>query len=125
MWVPDPRLGSHPTAGVVVGGPVYRHCRPCSIAPTRPYFDQAVKRPERIFLTGSTWLTFESGLPGREVCANSMLEPAIGISGDLALRTFANAEWQNWISSQERKCYVRDPVTKRLFETLEPRHLAS
>ena len=30
---------------------------------------------------------------------DSIVDPAVGIAGDLALRDFANAEWQNWTSS--------------------------
>ena len=71
------------------------------VRPDATYLDEATKQAARIFPIGSTWLNFESRLPGKEVFAGAVMEPALGIVGDLALRTFANAEWQNWASSTQ------------------------
>jgi len=71
------------------------------VRPDATYLDEATKQAARVFPTGATWLNFESRLPGKEVFADAVMEPGIGIGGDLALRTFASAEWQNWISSTQ------------------------
>jgi hypothetical protein len=84
-------------AVVSVGGA--RHRGRMLVRADATYLDDATKQVARVFPTGSTWLHFDRRMPGAEVFANSVLEPAIGLGGDLALRTFANADWQNWTSS--------------------------
>ena len=69
------------------------------VRPDATYLDEATKQAARIFPAGSTWLNFQSRMPATEVFMDSIVDPAVGIAGDLALRTFANAEWQNWTSS--------------------------
>ncbi len=63
------------------------------------FIDRATNRSERVFPRGTDWLTFRSQLPGRDVFANSVLDPAIGIGGELGLRAFATADWRNWTSA--------------------------
>jgi hypothetical protein len=69
------------------------------LRPDSTYISPVLKRAELVFPQGTDWLRFESALPGKEVFANSVLDPAIGLAGDLALQTFAAADWQNWIST--------------------------
>ena len=69
------------------------------VRPDATYLDEATKQAARIFPAGSTWLNFQSRMPATEVFMDSIVDPAVGIAGDLALRAFANAEWQNWTSS--------------------------
>ncbi len=69
------------------------------VRPDATYLDDATKQMARVFPTGSAWLTFESRLPATEVFRDAVMDPAIGIDGPLALRTFATCEWQNWTSS--------------------------
>ena len=69
------------------------------LRPDAQFLDTAVNRYERIFPRGTDWLTFRSQLPAQEVFANSVLDPAIGIAGDLGLRAFATADWRNWTSA--------------------------
>lgn len=69
------------------------------LRPDATFLDPVVKRNERIFPQGTDWLRFESALPEKEVFANSVLDPAIGIGGALGLQTFAAADWQNWTST--------------------------
>ena len=38
----------------------------------------------------------ETGNPAPEVFANSVLDPAIGIGGELGMAAFATADWRNW-----------------------------
>ncbi len=71
------------------------------VRPDATFLDDATKQVARVFPTGSAWLTFESRLPGKEIWENSNKDPAIGLGGELALSTFANAEWQNWVSSTQ------------------------
>ncbi len=71
------------------------------VRPDATFIDQATKRAERVFPRGMEWRTFESKLPGKDVFANSVLDPAIGIGGALAVQTFATADWRNWISSMQ------------------------
>jgi hypothetical protein len=71
------------------------------LRPEATFIDQATKRAERVFPRGMEWRTFTSKLPGKEVFANSVLDPAIGIGGELAIQTFATADWRNWISSMQ------------------------
>lgn len=71
------------------------------LRPDATFVDYATNRAERIFPQGSHWLHFESKLPGREVFANSVLDPAIGLSGDLGIKSFASADWGNFISSTQ------------------------
>ncbi len=69
------------------------------VRPDATYLDDATKQLTRVFPQGTEWLRFDSVFPESEVFANSVLEPAVGIGGDLALRAFANADWQNWASA--------------------------
>ena len=69
------------------------------LRPDTTYIDQVTKRTERVFPLGSEWKRFRSQFPEKDVFANSVLDPAIGIAGDLAIKTFAAADWQNWISA--------------------------
>ena len=69
------------------------------LRPDATFIDEATNRAERIFPTGSGWKFFESRFPEADVFANSVLDPAIGIGGELGLRAFASADWQNWIST--------------------------
>ena len=69
------------------------------LRPDAQFLDKAVNRYERVFPRGIEWLTFRSQLPGQEVFANSVLDPAIGIAGELGLRAFASADWRNWTSA--------------------------
>src|SRR5690606_38421186 len=69
------------------------------LRPDATFISPVLKRAELVFPQGTNWLRFESALPGKDVFANSVLDPAIGIAGDLALQTFAAADWQNWIST--------------------------
>ncbi|PRP98529.1 hypothetical protein [Enhygromyxa salina] len=71
------------------------------LRPDETFIDKATKRAERVFPRGIDWQTFSSQLPGKEVFANSVLDPAIGIGGDLAMKTFAAADWQNWVSTTQ------------------------
>ncbi|PRQ02042.1 hypothetical protein [Enhygromyxa salina] len=71
------------------------------LRPDETFIDNATKRAERVFPRGIDWKTFSSQLPGKEVFANSVLDPAIGIGGDLAMKTFAAADWQNWVSTTQ------------------------
>ncbi|MFV8755751.1 hypothetical protein ACNOYE_34805 [Nannocystaceae bacterium ST9] len=63
------------------------------VRPDATFLDTATKQAARVFPTGSAWLNFESRLPGKEIWENSNKDPA--------LSTFANAEWQNWVSSTQ------------------------
>jgi hypothetical protein len=63
------------------------------------FLDKVTNRYERVFSTGTDWLTFGSQLPAAEVFANSVLDPAIGIGGELGVAAFATADWRNWTSS--------------------------
>src|SRR5690606_41377354 len=56
-------------------------------------------RTQQVVPHGAVWLRFASRMPGRDVVANSVLDPAIGLTGDLAQVAFAAAEWENWIAS--------------------------
>ena len=69
------------------------------LRPEATFIDEATNRAERIFPRGTQWLSFESMLPGETVFENSVLEPAVGVTGELALKTFATADWQNWLST--------------------------
>ncbi len=71
------------------------------VRPDATYLDEVTKQTARVFPTGSTWLTFESRLPAKEVFVDSITEPALGAAGELALATFASAEWHNWASSMQ------------------------
>lgn len=71
------------------------------LRPEATFIDQATKRAERVFPRGMEWRTFTSKLTGKEVFPNSVLDPAIGIGGKLAMQTFATADWRNWISSMQ------------------------
>lgn len=71
------------------------------VRPEATFIDQATQRAERVFPRGVEWRTFESKLPGKDVFANSVLDPAIGVGGELAMKTFATADWRNWISSMQ------------------------
>lgn len=63
------------------------------------FLDTVTNRYERVFPAGTDWMTFRSQLPAPEVFANSVLDPAIGIGGELGLAAFATADWRNWTSS--------------------------
>jgi hypothetical protein len=63
------------------------------------FLDKVTNRYERVFPPGTDWMTFRSQLPASEVFANSVLDPAIGIAGDLGVAAFATADWRNWTSS--------------------------
>ena len=63
------------------------------------YIDEATKHAARIFPTGNAWLNFQSRLPAPEVFRDTVLDDAVGMAGELALSTFANAEWSNWTST--------------------------
>jgi hypothetical protein len=63
------------------------------------FLDKVTYRSERVFPPGTDWMTFRSQLPAAEVFANSVLDPAIGIGGELGLAAFATADWRNWTSS--------------------------
>ena len=63
----------------------FPHRRSVLLRPDAQFLDTAVNRYERIFPRGTEWLTFRSQLPGQEVFANSVLDPAIGIAGDLGM----------------------------------------
>ncbi|EDM74158.1 hypothetical protein PPSIR1_39145 [Plesiocystis pacifica SIR-1] len=67
--------------------------------------DPATKQLARVFPESTGWLQFKSHLPGKEVFANSVLDPSIGIDGELALETFAKADWMNWISTTQISLY--------------------
>ena len=69
------------------------------VRPDATFIDDITNRAERIFPTGTGWLNFQSRLPPMEVFKDTVLDDAIGASGELALATFANAEWQNWTST--------------------------
>ena len=69
------------------------------LRPDTTYIDQVTKRAERIFPLGTEWKHFKSHFPEDDVFTNSVLDPAIGIAGELAAKTFASADWQNWISA--------------------------
>src|SRR5262245_31789258 len=69
------------------------------LRPDATFTDRATDRAERVFPRGTDWLTFRSQLPGQEVFANSVLDPAIGIAGELGVRAFATADWRNWTSA--------------------------
>jgi hypothetical protein len=71
------------------------------VRPDATFIDQATKRAERVFPLGVEWRTFSSKLPGKEVFANSVLDSAIGVGGELSVKTFATADWRNWISSMQ------------------------
>ena len=71
------------------------------LRPDATFTDRATNRAERVFPRGVEWRTFTSKLPGKEVFANSVLDPAIGIGGALGIKTFATADWRNWISSMQ------------------------
>ncbi|EDM79558.1 hypothetical protein PPSIR1_21059 [Plesiocystis pacifica SIR-1] len=70
------------------------------LRPDATYLNHA-NRHLPIFPPGTDWLHFESKLPGKEVFADSILDPAVGLSGELGLRTFASADWKNWISTSQ------------------------
>jgi hypothetical protein len=63
------------------------------------FLDKVTNRQERVFPPGTDWMTFRSQFPAAEVFANSVLDPAIGIGGELGLAAFATADWRNWTSS--------------------------
>ncbi|EDM77439.1 hypothetical protein PPSIR1_38029 [Plesiocystis pacifica SIR-1] len=69
------------------------------LRPDATFLDPVTDRAERIFPRGEDWLHFESKLPGESVFANAVLEPAVGITDELAIETFAKADWSNWISA--------------------------
>lgn len=69
------------------------------LRPDATFIHPTLNRAERVFPQGIDWLRFESALPGKDVFASSVLDPAIGIAGDLAAQTFAAADWQNWVST--------------------------
>jgi hypothetical protein len=69
------------------------------------YLDQATKAAARIFPSGNAWLNFQSRLPAPQVFKDTVLDGAIGTAGELALATFANAEWQNWTSTLQVLTY--------------------
>ncbi|EDM79583.1 hypothetical protein PPSIR1_21184 [Plesiocystis pacifica SIR-1] len=75
------------------------------LRPDTTFLDEATNRSERIFPRGEDWLHFESKLPGGTVFANAVLEPAVGVMGELALETFAKADWSNWISATKISLY--------------------
>ncbi len=69
------------------------------------FIDEATNHAERIFPTGTGWLTFQSRLPPLEVFKDTILDDAVGTGGELALAVFANAEWQNWTSTVQVVSY--------------------
>ncbi|NVB37242.1 hypothetical protein G6O69_36825 [Pseudenhygromyxa sp. WMMC2535] len=75
------------------------------LRPAETYISEVTKRAERVFPQGSEWLTFASKMPGKEVLQNSVLDPAVGLVGELAMQAFASADWQNWISSMQIGVY--------------------
>src|SRR5690606_24128812 len=75
------------------------------LRPDATFIHPTLKRPEPVFPQGTGWLRFESALPGKDVFANSVLDPAIGIAGELAAQTFAAADWQNWIATARVSLY--------------------
>ncbi|EDM75934.1 hypothetical protein PPSIR1_25186 [Plesiocystis pacifica SIR-1] len=75
------------------------------LRPDATHRDQATNQLARIFPESTGWLQFKSHLPGKEVFANSILDPSIGIDGELALETFAKADWMNWISTTQISLY--------------------
>ena len=75
------------------------------LRPDLTFIDKATKRPERVFPRGTQWLNFQSRFPSSEVFKNTSLDPAIGIAGELAISTFARADWHNWISSTQIGLY--------------------
>ncbi|EDM76687.1 hypothetical protein PPSIR1_38204 [Plesiocystis pacifica SIR-1] len=75
------------------------------LRPDETFIDEVTNRAERVFPRGSEWTTFRSHLPDDEVFKNSILDPAIGVGGELALKTFASADWKNWVSSAQIGLY--------------------
>ncbi|EDM74990.1 hypothetical protein PPSIR1_19067 [Plesiocystis pacifica SIR-1] len=75
------------------------------LRPDETFIDEVTNRAERVFPRGSEWTTFRSHLPDDEVFKNSILDPAIGVGGELALKTFASADWQNWVASAQIGLY--------------------
>ena len=71
------------------------------LRPDATYINDVTKRAERVFPAGSQWHHFESRLPDKSVFENSVLDPAIGIAGALSLKTFATADFGNWLSSTQ------------------------
>ena len=75
------------------------------LRPDALYIDQATKRAERLFPRGEEWLMFRSKFPAKAVFEDSVLEPAVGLTDDLAAKAFAAADWQNWVSTTKVTLY--------------------
>jgi hypothetical protein len=75
------------------------------VRPDVTYIDKATKQAARVFPQGALWTQFESRLPAAEVFRDAIMEPAIGIDGELGLQVFSNAEWLNWTSSIQIATY--------------------
>ncbi|NVB40342.1 hypothetical protein G6O69_37225 [Pseudenhygromyxa sp. WMMC2535] len=69
------------------------------LRPDETFYSEVTKRAERVFPVGTAWQIFESKMPAADVFKSSVLDPAVGVLGDIGMRAFANSEWQNWVSS--------------------------